>query len=193
VTRDPARSYAPVDDEDLGRLGRLADAELDEFFERNPHLRAWQDQLRFVALAQGGAEHYLRRQRGIWDLDMILCFAQHPELPVRRYLRRSPTHWDWGPSKFGRCPLDDESYVGRAVDVMLWIFPERGKSLDSLSTWLEHRRAAKPNALRHPDLAHEPVVLVRPERGRVVWDPPNVPPPQRKTEGHPPTHRRAPA
>jgi DNA-binding CsgD family transcriptional regulator len=37
MTRDPARSYEPVDDADLARLARLAEAECDGFFGRNPH------------------------------------------------------------------------------------------------------------------------------------------------------------
>jgi hypothetical protein len=191
LTCDPTRSCEPLDQADLERLGRLADAELDEFFARNPRLAAWRGRVRFIALAQGGAEHYLRRQRGIWDLDIIICFAYDPTLP--RLFRRNPTHWDWGPSKFGRCPYDDPSYTGRAVDVMLWVIPDRPDPIEGLREWLSERVAKKPNAIRTPDLAHEPVVLIRPERGRVVWDPPSVPPPRDKTEGHRVTVRRAPA
>jgi hypothetical protein len=193
VIRDPARSYEPVDDDDLARLGRLAAAEVDEFFARNPHRAMWRDRLRFVALAQGGAEHYLRGERGIWDLDLMLFFAQHPRDTRRPYLRRSPRRWDWGPSKFGRCPYDAPAYEGRAVDVMLWVIPDRPVALDGLVEWLTRRRAGKPNPFVTPDLAHEPVVLVEPDRGRVVWDPPNPPPPKTKTEGHAPPSGRAPA
>jgi hypothetical protein len=48
----------------------------------------------------------LRRERGVWDLDLMLFFAQHPDDKPRPYLRRSPRRWDWGPSKFGRYPND---------------------------------------------------------------------------------------
>jgi hypothetical protein len=191
LTRDPTRSCEPIDQADLERLGRIADAELDEFFARNPRLAAWRGRVRIIALAQGGADHYLRRRRGIWDLDIIICFAYDPTLP--RLFRRNPTHWDWGPSKFGRCPYDDPSYTGRAVDVMLWVIPDRPDPIEGLREWLSERVAKKPNAIRTPDLAHEPVVLIRPEPGRVVWDPPSVPPPRNKTAGHPATVRRAPA
>jgi hypothetical protein len=34
-----------------------------------------------IALAQGGAEHYLRGRRGIRDLDVIVCFTEDPRLP----------------------------------------------------------------------------------------------------------------
>src|SRR5215472_7666214 len=79
--RDPARSYERLDESDLARLGRAAEAELSEFFARNPRLDGWQDRVRIIALAQGGAEHYLRGRRGIWDLDVIVCFAEDPRLP----------------------------------------------------------------------------------------------------------------
>jgi hypothetical protein len=188
VTRHPARSYEPIDDADLARLARLANAECDDFFTRNRHLESWRDQLRFAALGQGGAEHYVRGERGIWDLDLLLLFAQHPHEPAKHYLRRAVRSWDWGPSKFGRCPYDPPSYTGRAVDLALWVIPNTPDPLDGLRSWLERRHATK----RGPDLAHEPVVLVTPEVGRVVWDPPNVPPPQHKTTGHRPPAGKAP-
>ncbi len=37
--------------------------------------------MRIIALAQGGAEHYLRGRRGVRDLDVIVCFADDPRLP----------------------------------------------------------------------------------------------------------------
>jgi hypothetical protein len=61
-----------------------------------------------------------------------------------RLFRRNPTHWDWGPSKFGRCPYDDPSYTGRAVDVMLWVIPDRPDPIEGLREWLSERVAKKP-------------------------------------------------
>jgi hypothetical protein len=191
LTRDPTRSCEPLDQADLKRLSRIADAELDEFFARNSRLAAWRGRVRLIALAQGGAKHYLRRQRGIWDLDIIVCFADDPTL--LHLFRRNPTQWDWGPSKFCRCPYDDPSYTGRAVDVMLWVIPDRPDPIEGLREWLSERAAKKPNAIRTPDLGHEPVVLIRPEPGRVAWDPPRVPLPRNKIEGHRATVRRTPA
>jgi hypothetical protein len=124
------RSFEPITDADLERLGRVADADLDRFFERNPHLREWRQRVLAVALAQGGAEHRLRGQRGIWDLDVIVCFANPGTRP--KHLRRPVVHWDWGPSKFGRCPYDPPEYIGRAVDVKLLGDPR----------WRESRRGA---------------------------------------------------
>jgi len=87
-----------------------------------PHLEVWRDQPRVVALARGGAEHYVRHERGIWDLDVILCVVNNPALP--RLSWRQVVTWDGGPSKFGRCPYDPPAYTGRAVDVRLWVILE---------------------------------------------------------------------
>jgi hypothetical protein len=180
--RDPARSYEPLDEADLVRLGRVADAELEAFCGRNPHLVGWRQRVRIIALCQGGADHYLRGRRGVWDLDVIVCFAHEPTLP--RLWRRMVVSWDWGHSRLGRCPCDPPDYTGRAVDVAFWIIPDRPDPVAALREWLGGRAGKHPHPGRKPDLAHEPVVLIRPELGAVAWDPPNVPPPHPKAEGH---------
>ena len=168
-----------ITDADLDRLGRAAEADLGRFFERNPHLHAWHDRLIAVALAQGAAEHRLRGQRGIWDLDVIVCF----DGPRAKHLRRQVVHWDWGPSKFGRCPYDPPEYTGRAVDVKYWVIPGASDPVAALRSWLEARLKAAPDPARSPDLAHEPVILIRPDDrfGEVVWDPQFAPPAKRST------------
>jgi hypothetical protein len=180
--RDPARSYEPLDEADLERLGRAADAELKAFFGRNPHLVGWRERMRVIALGQGGAEHYLRGRRGVWDLDVMVCFAHDPTLP--RLCRRMVVSWDWGHSKLGRCPYDPPDYTGRAVDVAFWVIPDRPDPVAALRDWLADRAGKHPDPGRKPDLAHEPVVLIRPDPGSVAWDPPNVPPPRPKSGGH---------
>jgi hypothetical protein len=180
--RDPARSYEPLDPADLERLGRAADAELKAFFGRNPHLVGWRQRVRVIALCQGGADHYLRGRRGVWDLDVMVCFAHDPTLP--RLWRRMVVSWDWGHSKLGRCPHDPPAYTGRAVDVAFWVIPDRPDPVAALREWLGGRAGKHPHSGRKPDLANEPVVLIRPDLGSVAWDPPNVPPPRPKAEGH---------
>jgi len=180
--RDPARSYERLDRADLARLGRAAEAELAAFFARNPHLAGWRDRVRIIALAQGGAEHYLRGRRGIRDLDVIVCFAEDSRLP--RLFRRMVVSWDWGPSKLGRCPHDRPEYSGRAVDVAFWVIPDRPSAIAGLREWLARRAARHADPARKPDLAHEPVVLIHPDLGSVAWDPGEAPPPRPKTTGH---------
>jgi hypothetical protein len=179
---DAERSYERLDERDLARLGRAAEAELEAFFRSNSHLAGWRERLCIVALAQGGAEHYLRGRRGIRDLDVIVCFAEDPRLP--RLFRRQVVSWDWGPSKLGRCPADPPEYTGRAVDVALWVIPDRTDGVAGLREWLSVRSAKHPNPQRKLDLAQEPVVLIRPELGTVAWDPRVVPPPLPKATGH---------
>ena len=180
--RDPARSYQRLDTSDLARLGRAAHAELDAFFARNPHLAGWRDRVRIIALAQGGAEHYLRGRRGVRDLDVIVCFAEDPRLP--RLFRRMVVSWDWGPSKLGRCPHDPPDYTGRAVDVAYWVIPDRPSPIAGLREWLAGRATRHADPERKPDLAHEPVVLIHPDLGSVAWDPGEAPPPRPKTTEH---------
>ena len=180
--RDPARSYEPLDEADLERLGRAADAELEAFFARNPRLGGWRERVRVIALCQGGAEHYLRGRRGVWDLDVVVCFAHDPKLP--RLWRRMVVSWDWGHSKLGRCPYDPPEYTGRAVDVAFWVIPDRPDPVAAFRECLAGRAEQHPNPERKRDLAHEPVVLIRPDLGSVAWDPPNVPVPRPKAEGH---------
>ena len=190
VSRDPARSYERLDESDLARLGRAAEAELKAFFVRNPHLAGWLDRVRIIALAQGGAEHYLRGRRGIWDLDVIVCFAEDPHLP--RLFRRMVVSWDWGPSKLGRCRFDPPEYTGRAVDIAFWVIPDRANAVAGLREWLAARASRHISPGRKPDLAHEPVVLICPDLGLVAWDPDKVPPPRQKTTGHRKPHGLAP-
>ena len=173
------RSKEQIDDADLARLLRTAQADLDLFFGRTPHLAAWRDRMFAIAFAQGGAEHRLRQKRGIWDLDVIVCF----DGPRSRHLRRQVVHWDWGPSKFGRCSFDPPEYTGRAVDVKYWVFPGAPDPALALRRWLQARLEAAPDPARSPDLAHEPVILLWPvERfGEVVWDPKLAPPAKQRT------------
>jgi hypothetical protein len=174
--RRNARSREQIDDADLDRLDRAADCDLERFFVRNPHLVGWGRRVRVVALAQGAAEHRVRGKRGVWDLDLIVCFAATDKLvPLQR---RRVVPWDWGPSKFGRCPYDPPSYSGRAVDVKYWVIPDLSDPAAALRAWLSGRLQKHPDPDRKPDVAHEPVILVRPHarRGEVVWDPDMAPP-----------------
>jgi hypothetical protein len=180
--RDTARSYEHIDDADLERLGRVVDADLEAFFARNPRLLGWRDRITAVALAQGAAEHRLRGERGIWDFDLIVCFADTPALP--NLMRRQVTTWDWGPSKFGRCPYDPSEYTGRAVDVKLWVIPDAPDPAEGLRSWLDQRADKHRHPARKPDVAHEAVVLIRPRLGEVVWDPGLAPPPKTHSAGH---------
>ena len=123
-------------------MGRAADAELEAFFARNPRLGGWRERVRVIALCQGGAEHYLRGRRGVWDLDVVVCFAHDLKLP--RLWRRMVVSWDWGHSKLGRCPYDPPEYTGRAVDVAFWVSPDRPDPVAALPRVARRPRRATP-------------------------------------------------
>lgn len=174
-----ARSYEAIDGSDLHRLLRTAEADLDRFFDRNAHLAEWRSRVFAIALVQGSAEHLLRGTRGIWDLDVIVCF----DGPRSKQLRRPIVCWDWGSSKFGRCPYDPPAYTGRSVDVKYWVIPGDPDPAEALRQWLEDRLERAPDPARKRDLAQEPVVLLLPESrmGEVVWDPAMNPPAKQST------------
>jgi hypothetical protein len=145
------------------------------------HLAGWRKKMFAIAFAQGGAEHYLRGKRGIWDLDVIVCF----DGPRSKHLRRQMMFWDWGPSKFGRCPYDPPVYTGRSVDVKFWVFPGAPDPAHALRVWLTARLEAEPDPSSKRDLAQEPVILLWPEErfGEVVWDPDMNPPAKESSTG----------
>ncbi len=127
---------------------RTSNASSSETLTSSRGVRAW-----LLLLAQGCAEHRLRGERGIWDLDVIVCFASPDGRPKQH--RRPVVHWDWGPSKFGRCPYDRPEYTGRAVDVKYWVLPNGPDPATAVRSWLESRLAKAPNPTRSPDVAHE--------------------------------------
>ncbi len=88
MTTDPRRSYGSLDVDDLARLGRLGALEVEEFFARNPALGGWQGQQRFIALVQGGAEHYPEVSAASGTSTSPSSFAQHSDFANHPYLRR---------------------------------------------------------------------------------------------------------
>jgi hypothetical protein len=67
--------------------------------------------------------------------------------------------------------------------VKYWVVPKHSDPVVALREWLETRLAKHPDPLKTPDLAHEPVILIRPYLGEVVWDGGAAPPPRLKTTG----------
>jgi hypothetical protein len=55
---------------------------------------------------------------------------------------------------------------------------------EALQAWLADRLRKKPDPKRARDLAHEPVILIRPHErlGEVVWDPDMAPPAKKETD-----------
>lgn len=109
------RSFELFQADDLRRLSEIALEDLGALFEKRPETgRLYQDRLLMLCLCQGGAEHFVRREYGVKDLDIWAFFAEHPSRPFP-YRRRGVR--DFGPSKFGRHP-NDGSLQGRRVDII---------------------------------------------------------------------------
>lgn len=161
------RSFTPILTADLERLVHLALEDLEDLFGRRPETGSlYRNRLLMLCLCQGGAEHFVRGQRGIKDLDIWAFFSEHPTRPFP-YRRRGIK--DYGPSPFGRHP-GDVGFQGRRVDII-------GRSIrcddsrtpaDCIRDWLEHGRTVSARLI-----ALSPVISIYPkaELGQIVWDP----------------------
>ena len=170
--RPSERSYAPFTDDHLKRLVKIARADQEGLFERNPHLGVYRKRLMLVALCQGGALHHVDCQRsaskknGVKDLDVYSFYAADPN--VRWPYRRHGVE-DFGPSEFGFHPNRRAGFVGRHVDLMgraLPVDPE-ANPVDAVRSWLATGKDGTPWHLRK-----KAVVGLYPAkyRGKVIWD-----------------------
>lgn len=156
------RSCETITDEDLKRLAAIAAKDRASFFSQYPRYK--DAKLLCVALCQGAALHYVNGENGVKDFDVWTFYErtqQTPDFPTRRL-----TQYDFGESKFGKHP-DDENYLGRRVDVI-------GRSIDvkagsPVGALQEYFTARKNKSARC--LAEKAVVLLEPTplRGTVVW------------------------
>src|SRR5260221_9438753 len=79
-----ARSTEQIDDADLSRLGRAADADLEFFFERNPHLEEWRGGGPPPPPPPRGAGDPRRGGGGGWGAASIASFSHPPPRPTQR-------------------------------------------------------------------------------------------------------------
>ncbi|NRP70787.1 hypothetical protein ILFOPFJJ_01669 [Ensifer psoraleae] len=108
------RSYERLTPEDLEEIAAVALRTLAAIFDRAPVAGLYRDRLLLLALAQGGALHYLDGVNGLKDIDVWAFFAAGP---ARRFPHRKRWCVDFGPSRFGRHPAD-LGYRGRRLDLM---------------------------------------------------------------------------
>ena len=162
------RAKTPIRKKDLARLSRIAEDDLQAFYDRgDPKRRDFASRFLCRALCQGGAWHYLDPSHGLKDFDVFTFFARSGarQFPPRRHGRA-----DFGrPSRFGRHP-DDQDYEGRRVDLFGRSIEHRKAEdfADSLRRYLRERRTATAH-----HLSRKPVVLIDPpeRRGEVIWNP----------------------
>jgi hypothetical protein len=161
------RSYERLTKDHLQTLVRIAQVDLEGFFERNPHRKDYGSQVRLTALCQGAALHYLDHATGVKDLDVWTFFGELPQGRVERH--RRPKQEDFGLSTLGRHPHAKKGYAGRTVDLLLTTIPRRpGQRIDDAVQ--DYLRAGRPPRTAYY-LAQKAVIGLDPPEyfGVTVW------------------------
>ena len=170
------RSFERITRGDLMQLAQLALGNFDDFFARNPE-HAYHGQLRLICLLQTAAKHYVdpdqyveqdQRWGGVNDFDVCGFFQAILGRPLFAQRR---CELDFGPSKFGRNPVEGERFKGRRVDV-LW----RSITMQVSEAPIESVRRYLQEAPRKSSAEYwiaKPVVVLGPSKdlGRVIWRP----------------------
>ncbi len=163
-----ACSFETIERADLHRLAELALARIDVAFDKHPQKRAlYEERLLGLCLCQGAADHFLdpSQSRGVHDFDVWAFFARRPEA---RLWNRKPFTADFGPSKFGRSPVDPSRYEGRRVDVLWRCIPAEDDGGEAMHRYFADGRTASARALRL-----KAAVSIWPPKatGEIVWRP----------------------
>jgi hypothetical protein len=166
------RSFEKIEKSDLIRLGEIAIEVLkQELAQRHGILELDESQISNICLCQGSAEHYLnyesRKSCGVNDFDVWAFFE--PQKFFRFGNKKAATA-DFGPSKFGRSPLDPKSFTGRRVDVFWRAIPkgyDPNPGSDIQEYFLESEFATACELKKKSVIA----VWPRMEAGDVLWNP----------------------
>jgi hypothetical protein len=160
-----ARSFETIDRDDLLRLAPIVEARLAVAIEGIRERQFYNDLLA-LCLCQGAADHFVdpAASRGVHDFDVWAFYRRPPG--VKSLWNRKPFVADFGPSKFRRCPLDPEKYLGRRVDVLWRNIAVEDDPIDAVRAYFETPRTASARALRRKS-----VVLVWPTArlGEILW------------------------
>ena len=168
-----ARSFERIEKADLVRLGELALKTVKRELNAQYGLAELDEcEIVNICLCQGAANHYLnhesRKSCGIHDFDVWAFFKPQR---LYRFGNKKPAMVDFGPSKFGRSPLDPKSFRGRRIDVFWRAIPDEGMNPgDPILKYLHRSKAPTAQELRKCA-----VVKVWPEMeaGEVFWNPKN--------------------
>ena len=176
------RTFARLTAAHLARLSRLARADHEKFFKKQP---AYRGRCLAIVLAQGGAQHYVDGKNGVKDLDVWTFFSLPPGVrafpaPIRNM------HVDFEPSELGRQLYDMfaakndaeranftkwSAFSGRRVDLLM-----RGLKVgldadpaEAIRGWLCPGSAAPKTSPEY--LARKAIVILdpAPRRAEIVW------------------------
>jgi hypothetical protein len=170
--RSPSREK--LSDGDFDRLLAIERYERERLYRESDIWRAHRNRVLCVCLGQGTALHLIDRS-GLNDFDVLTFFAASPSLEPRRVSSsfRSGRHRDFGPSRFGK-RADKEGrtkfphYEGRNVDLFAYAIPAK-RTADPTAAVRAWLTAAPTDSARL--LAEKAVVMLEPERLRVIWPP----------------------
>lgn len=170
-TTQSDRSFVPISDDDLRRLGNLAGIDRRGLFERKPNLgRYFRNRLFAVALCQGAALHRIDGVNGIKDFDVWSFYYQDNKCSYP-YRRRGVI--DFGDPKFGKTP-GCEHLIGRKVDLLGRSLSVR-RGINPIEAIRDYLDAG--NSLSARCLAAKAVILIEPKHllGYIVWPPADEP------------------
>ncbi len=159
------RSQEKITEDDLKRILMLAQADIQDFFERNPKYgRYYRGAEVLIALGQGAALHYIDEKNGVKDFDVWFFYSKKEILLP--YRRRGKV--DFGLSKFGKDP-NDEGYAGRRIDILMRSdsFFSKERAQEDLINYLEKSETKTAKAL-----SEKAMVGLWPDSlfGKVLWN-----------------------
>lgn len=167
MSNSPNRSFEIIKRADLVRLSTLAHDCLADMLARNDTGDFYSLENYLIAcLCQGAARHYVHRDRGVQDFDVVFFFQTN-----RKW--KFPPRWkgtsDFGKSRFGRNLDDGPAFEGRRVDILARdiAVPDGMNAEQAVCNYL---RAGRTRSAR--EWAERPLVALAPESilGKVIWD-----------------------
>lgn len=166
MSSSPNRSWETIEKADLSRLADLSKQCIGEMLGHTKTGNYYSANMSLVAcLCQGAAQHYVHRDRGVQDWDVVFFFRTNPRW-------KFPPRWrgvkDFGPSKFGKNTDDGPTYSGRRIDVLGRDIPV-AKGSSPCQAVLAYLREGRTTSARL--WAKQPMVVISPKKilGRVIW------------------------